>query len=145
MRRAGCRRTETTAHILQCCDRAADGRVKRHGAVIRCLADDLIKKGMRVKLEYLYSSSVGNRKPDNVAKDASGVVWVLDVQIVSALAGLGVAHRNKIEKYRGNSSLVDSIAGRARSGSRPSHSRGRECGGTKRWSPSSPWVYPKRL
>ena len=35
----------------------------------------------------------------------------MDVEIVSALAGLGVAHRNKIEKYRGNSSLVDNIAG----------------------------------
>ena len=31
---------------------------------------------------------------------------------VSALAGLGVAHRNKIEKYKGNSSLVDNIAER---------------------------------
>ena len=60
---------------------------------------------MHVELEYLYSSSAGNRKPDIVAKDASGVVWDLDVQIVSALA-----HRNKIEKYRGNSSLVDNIA-----------------------------------
>ena len=47
-----------------------------------------------------------------MAKDASGVDWVLDVQIVSALAGLGVAHRNKIEKYRGNSSLVGNIAER---------------------------------
>ena len=68
-----------------------------------------------------------------VAKDASGMVWFLDVQIVSALTGLGVAHRNKIEKYKGNSSLVDDLAsGRARSGPRPSHSRGRECGGIKR-------------
>ena len=58
------------------------------------------------------STSVGNQKPDTVAKDASGVVWVLDVQIVYALAGLGVAHRNKIEKYRGNSSLVSNIAER---------------------------------
>ena len=101
--------------------------------MVRCLADDLIKKGMHVELEY------GNRKPDIVAKDASGVVWVFDVQIVSALAGLGVAHRNKIEKYTG-----DLASGRAQSGSRPSHSRGRECGGIKQWSPSSPWVYPKR-
>ena len=78
--------------------------------MVRCLSDDLIKKGMHVELEYLYSSSAGNRKPDIVAKDASGVLWVLDVQIVSALAGLGVTHRNKIEKYRDNSSLVDNIA-----------------------------------
>ena len=60
----------------------------------------------------MHSSSAVNRKPDIVAKDAPGVVWVLDVQIVSELAGLGVAHRNKIEKYRGNSSLVDNIAER---------------------------------
>ena len=60
----------------------------------------------------MYSSLVGNRKPDIVAKDALGVVWVLDVQLVSALAGLGVAHRNKIEKYRGNCSLVANIAER---------------------------------
>ena len=45
--------------------------------------DDLIKKGMRVELRYLYSSSAGNRKPDIVPKDASGVVWVLDWQILS--------------------------------------------------------------
>ena len=31
-------------------------------------------------------------------------------------AGLGVAHRNKIEKYRGSSSLVDNIAERFRVG-----------------------------
>ena len=37
---------------------------------------------------------------------------MLDVQIVPSLAGLGVAHRNKIEKHRGNSSLVSNIAGR---------------------------------
>ena len=80
--------------------------------MVRCLADVLIKKNMRVELEFLYSTSVGNRKPDIAAKDASGVVWVLDVQIVSALAGLGVAHRNKIEYYRGNSSLVREICRR---------------------------------
>ena len=60
--------------------------------MVRCLADDLIKKGMRVELKY----SAGNRKPNIVAKD-----------------GLGVAPpRNKIEKYMDNSSLVDDIAER---------------------------------
>ena len=38
--------------------------------------------------------------------------FYLDVQIVSALAGLGVGHRNKIEKYRGNPSLVGNIGER---------------------------------
>ena len=81
--------------------------------MVRCLAGELIKKEMRVALEYLYSNSVSNRKPDIVAKDGSGVVWVLDVQIVSALAGLGDAHRNKIQYNRGNySSLVSKIAER---------------------------------
>ena len=37
---------------------------------------------------------------------------MLDVQIVSALAGLDVAHRNKIEYYRGISNLVGNIAER---------------------------------
>ena len=104
--------TETTAHIIQGCDRTADGRVRRHDAVVQCLADVLIKKNMRAELEFLYSTSVSNRMPDIVVKDALGVVWVLDVQIVSALVGLGVAHRNKIEKYRGNSSVVSNIAER---------------------------------
>ena len=112
MWRAGCRMTETTAHIIQGCDRTSDGRVRRHDAVVLCLADDLIKKNMRVELENVYSTSVGDRKPYIVAKDSEGVVWVLDVQIVSALAGLGVVHRNKFEYYKGNSSLVGNIGER---------------------------------
>ena len=47
-----------------------------------------------------------------MAKDSGGVVWVLDVQIVSALAGLGGAHRNKIKYYKGNSILGGNIAER---------------------------------
>ena len=73
--------------------------------MVRCLAEDLIKKGMRVEFRVLLcSSSPGNRRPDIEA------VSVLDVQIVSAFVGDWVLPTET--KYRSNSSLVDNIAER---------------------------------
>ena len=111
------------------------------------LADVLIKKNMCIELEFLYSTSVGNRKPDIVAKDASGVVSVLDVQIVSALAGLPTETKLNIIRETPVWWAIlcrDLASRRAPLESRTSHSRGRECGGIKRWHPSSSWVYSKR-
>ena len=102
--------------------------------MVRCLADDLIKKNTRVELEYLYYSSVGNRKPDIVAKDSGGVVWVLDVQIVSALAGLPTETKLNIIRETPVWWAIlcrDLASRRAPLESRTSHSRGRECGGLK--------------
>ena len=110
--RAGCPRTETTAHIIQGCGRTHDGRIKRHDAVVRCLADDLKKRSPRLELEYLYSSAAGNRKPDIVMAGPEDRVTVIDVQVVSALAGLEDANKNKIDYYSGNSSLIGNIAER---------------------------------
>ena len=92
--------------------RAHDGRIKRHDAVVRCLADDLKKRSPRLELEYLYSSAAGNRKPDIVMAGPEDRVTVIDVQVVSALAGLEDANKNKINYYSGNSSLVGNIAER---------------------------------
>ena len=39
-------------------------------------------------------------------------VTVIDVQVVSALQGLGIASSNKINYYKGNASLIANIAER---------------------------------
>ena len=80
--------TETTAHIIQGCGRTHDGRVKRHDVLVRCLADALKRKSPRV--ESLYSSAAGDRKPDIVMAGPEDRVTVIDVQVVSALQGLGI-------------------------------------------------------
>lgn len=96
--RAGCGCTETAAHVIQNCFRTHGGRVKRHDAVCKTLADHMRSRGMRVHMEPRLKTSVGLKKPDLlVAKKGKG--FIVDAQVVSGAVPLDDSHRRKVEKY----------------------------------------------
>lgn len=96
--RAGCSCTETAAHVIQSCFRTHGGRVKRHDAVCRTIADHLRSREMQVVMEPRLQTSVGLRKPDILAaKDGRG--FIVDAQIVSGATALDDSHQRKVEKY----------------------------------------------
>lgn len=101
--RAGCRETETAGHIVQKCTRTHGGRILRHNAIVKTVADSLTDKGWTVHLERVYNTRVGPRKPDITAcKD--GRIAIIDAQVVSA-NDLDRAHTAKVAKYRDEADL----------------------------------------
>lgn len=96
--RAGCSCTETAAHVIQSCFRTHGGRVKRHDAVCRTIADHLRSREIRVVMEPRLRTSVGLRKPDILAaKERRG--FIVDAQVVSGATALDDSHRRKMDKY----------------------------------------------
>lgn len=96
--RAGCRRAETLAHILQVCPRTFDQRMRRHNAVVSYTARGLEQRGFTVTLEPHYSTSEGVKKPDIIAtKD--GIAHIIDAQVVADGEPLRRAHERKLDRY----------------------------------------------
>ena len=97
--RAGCDAVETATHVIQNCFRTHGGRIKRHDAVSKTLANGLRQKNWKVEEKNDFQTSEGLRKPDLVCmKD--GVVWVIDTQVVGHYKPLNELHKDKIKKYR---------------------------------------------
>ena len=96
--RAGCGVTETAAHVIQGCFRTHGGRIKRHDALCRTIAEGLISKGFTVEQEPHITTTMGLRKPDIIARKRERGV-IVDAQVVSASGSLDEAHRKKVAKY----------------------------------------------
>ena len=96
--RAGCGVAETAAHIIQGCFRTHGGRVKRHDALCRTIAEGLQSRGYIVEQEPHIMTTMGLRKPDIIAKKRERGV-IIDAQVVSASGPLDEAHRRKVAKY----------------------------------------------
>lgn len=96
--RAGCASTETAAHIIQSCFRTHGGRIKRHNAVCKTLADHLRARQMEVHLEPHLRTEVGLNKPDILVKSGEKG-YIVDVQIVSGVPPLDGSHARKVDKY----------------------------------------------
>lgn len=109
MCRAGCRVTETTAHVIQGCHRTHGGRILRHNAVCKVLASGLRDKGWVVREEPILRTQQGLRKPDIVAVK-EGVARVIDAQIVSGSRPLDEAHEIKRKYYSDNRDITVAIA-----------------------------------
>lgn len=109
MCRAGCQRTETTAHIIQNCHRTHGGRMLRHDALTKVVAATLVRKNYDVRREKVYEIMERHRKPDLVIT-REGRTVILDAQVVSANKGLQSAHELKRNKYLRNSSLMCEVS-----------------------------------
>ncbi|KAG8174194.1 hypothetical protein JTE90_021704 [Oedothorax gibbosus] len=73
-------------------------RIKRHNAVVSCVARGLEERHFTVHQEHRFSSSRGILKPDLLAiKD--GKAFILDAQVISDGEPQGRAHRRKLDKY----------------------------------------------
>lgn len=96
--RAGCSCTETAAHVIQSCFRTHGGRIKRHDAVCKTLADHLRARKMSVRTEPHLRTSLGLKKPDLLV-ERNGRGFIVDAQIVSGALSLDDSHRQKVEKY----------------------------------------------
>ena len=100
---------ETTAHIIQQCERTHGGRIKRHDAIVRVLAGALRNKGYVVTEEPHLRTVVGLRKPDLLAVKED-CVKVVDVQVVSGAHSLNHSHHLKTAKYRDIPQISSDIA-----------------------------------
>ena len=96
--RAGCGFQETAAHAIQNCFRTHGGRIKRHDAVVKVVANSLRQAAWEVIVEPHVTLAVGLRKPDLVARREDRVL-VLDAQVVSGAVPLNLLHRNKLGYY----------------------------------------------
>lgn len=105
--RAGCSCTETAAHVIQSCFRTHGGRIKRHDAVCKTLADHLRAHGVEVHTEPRLRTEEGLKKPDLLVKTGSKG-FIVDAQIVTGAAPLDGSHKRKVEKY--NTSHVKEAA-----------------------------------
>lgn len=107
--RARCGVPETTSHIIQQCRRTHGGRIRRHDNIVTTVATALRRRGADVKIEEIFNTSEGLRKPDLVVR-MGGRVVVLDCQIVSGGRPLSVTYEQKRRYYADNVGLVQSIA-----------------------------------
>ncbi|GBN95224.1 Retrovirus-related Pol polyprotein from type-2 retrotransposable element R2DM [Araneus ventricosus] len=105
--RAGCPRKETLNHVSQACPRTYGKRIQRHEAVVNYLKRACENRGFEVTAEPLYKTSVGNRKPDLLAKK-NGKILVIDAQVVGDAVDLERANNTKIY-YRDNVELDQQI------------------------------------
>ncbi|GBN12279.1 Retrovirus-related Pol polyprotein from type-2 retrotransposable element R2DM [Araneus ventricosus] len=104
--RAGCPRKETQSYL-----KYAQGpmeRISRHNAVANYLKRALENRGYEIFSEPLYSTPLGNRKPDLVAEKDSKIL-VIDAQIVRDSVDLKRANARRIGYYRDNRELDESI------------------------------------
>ncbi|GBN16951.1 Retrovirus-related Pol polyprotein from type-2 retrotransposable element R2DM [Araneus ventricosus] len=102
--RAGCPRKETLNHVSQACPRTHGKQIQRYDAVINYINRACENRGYEVISEPLYKTSMGNRKPDLLAKKVGKIV-VIDAQVVD----LERANNRKISYYRDNSELDSAI------------------------------------
>lgn len=108
--RALCMVRETTAHVIQQCHRTHGGRIERHNAIARLVANAMREKGWSVIEEPKIHTSRGLRKPDLIAsKDGTGVI--VDAQVVSGRRSLDDSHREKCAKYGSHEEVVSKVAG----------------------------------
>ncbi|GBN58383.1 Retrovirus-related Pol polyprotein from type-2 retrotransposable element R2DM [Araneus ventricosus] len=106
--RAGCPRKETLNHVSQACPRTHGKRIQRHEAVVNYLKRACENRGFEVTTEPLYKTSVGNRKPDLLARK-NGKILVIDAQVVGDAVDLDRANNGKISYYRDNVELDQQI------------------------------------
>ncbi|GBL83244.1 Retrovirus-related Pol polyprotein from type-2 retrotransposable element R2DM [Araneus ventricosus] len=91
---------ETLNHIIQSCYATHGARINRHNNIAKYLARIIGDRGAKVHEEpHFQTETAGLLKPDLVIYTADGVV-VVDVQIINDQYPLGLAHMNKIEKYK---------------------------------------------
>ncbi|GBN17319.1 Retrovirus-related Pol polyprotein from type-2 retrotransposable element R2DM [Araneus ventricosus] len=102
--RAGYPRKETLNHVSQACPRTHVKRIRRHDAIINYIKRALENRGHEVHSKPLYKTSLGNRKPDLIAKK-DGELLVIDAQIVGEAVDLERADSRKIFYYRDNHKL----------------------------------------
>lgn len=97
---AGCRRTETLAHICQVCPRTSACRINRHDKVVNFVAGRLRERGHLVEVEPALPTERGVLRPDIVAfNPGTKQVSVIDAQVVADNAVLDDAHRRKAQHY----------------------------------------------
>lgn len=96
--RAGCRATETLAHVAQHCATTYISRHRRHDNIAIYLATRLRSLGWHVQRERHIMTSNGLRKPDIVAS-RDDVTAVIDVQVVGCGRPLQELHQAKASKY----------------------------------------------
>ena len=96
--RAGCGVVETAAHVIQGCFRTHGGRIKRHDALCRTIAEGLRSRDHIVEEEPRIHTTMGLRKPDIIAKKGERGI-IIDAQVVSASGSLDEAHNRKVAKY----------------------------------------------
>ncbi|GBN75980.1 Retrovirus-related Pol polyprotein from type-2 retrotransposable element R2DM [Araneus ventricosus] len=106
--RAGCPRKETLNHIPQTCPRTHGKRIMRHEAVANYVKRACENRGYEVVTEPLYRTTIGNRKPDILAKKGDKVL-VIDAQVVGDSVDLDRANDRKIHYYRDNLDLDQQI------------------------------------
>lgn len=105
--RAGCRATETVAHVIQQCHRTHGGRIRRHDHTVAILREQLIKIGWTVLQEATFQTPSGEVIPDLIiAKD--GCAMVVDAQIRSG--DVDFAHSQKVAKYANNRVLLRMVS-----------------------------------
>lgn len=100
--RAGCKRSETTHHILQECVIAHGMRIKRHDRIVNFIAEDLSKKWVdtpSVEIEPHFQTSAGMRKPDLILHSTGYGALVIDVHIVGRYQ-TGLKNSVKANKYQ---------------------------------------------
>ncbi|GBO45525.1 Retrovirus-related Pol polyprotein from type-2 retrotransposable element R2DM [Araneus ventricosus] len=96
----GCYQPETLNHIIQSCYATHGARINRHNNIAKYLARIIGDRGATVHEEpHFQTETAGLLKPDLVIYTADRVV-VVDVQIINDQYPLGLAHMNKIEKYK---------------------------------------------
>ncbi|CAL7932983.1 unnamed protein product, partial [Xylocopa violacea] len=107
--RAGCHEPETLNHILQCCHRTHEARIRRHNAIASYVARGLRSKGYEVEEEPCIQTEEGLRKPDIIAKNGNDEAVVIDTQINREQTDLNKTHQRKIDYYKKNSGLIEEI------------------------------------
>ncbi|GBM11033.1 Retrovirus-related Pol polyprotein from type-2 retrotransposable element R2DM [Araneus ventricosus] len=96
----GCYQPETLNHIIQSCYATHGARINRHNNIAKYLARIIGDRGATVHEEpHFQTETAGLLKPDLVIYTADRVV-VVDVQVINDQYPLGLAHINKIEKYK---------------------------------------------
>ncbi|GBO32976.1 Retrovirus-related Pol polyprotein from type-2 retrotransposable element R2DM [Araneus ventricosus] len=95
-----CYQPETLNHIIQSCYATQGARINRHNNIAKYLARIIGDRGATVQEEpHFQTETAGLLKPDLVIYTADRVV-VVNVQVINDQYPLGLAHINKIEKYK---------------------------------------------
>ncbi|GBN95220.1 Retrovirus-related Pol polyprotein from type-2 retrotransposable element R2DM [Araneus ventricosus] len=106
--RAGCPHKETLNHVSQACPRTHGKRIQRHDAVVNYIRRALENRRHEVISVPLYKTSMGNRKPNLLAKK-DGKKLIIDAQIDGEAVDLERANNRKISFYRNNVELDQAI------------------------------------
>ena len=97
--RAGCRSTETGYHVIQQCHRTHGGRILRHNAVYKIIANSLRQRGWDVMVEKKIKGQTGTCYQPDMIISKDNKYYVIDSQVVGCYKPLNLLYREKSDIY----------------------------------------------